>query len=126
MHTLLLPKFKELVSTFFLQFKDICNNIFIFFIEHEAARLAVHQRSDSAAAAHHVAATKDATLGPLNAGHNHIQNVPLPFYGNQRYQQTTPWNTFSSSPLDVAGNEWPAFSGSYVPSVKSGGYNVWG
>ena len=100
--------------------------------EQEAARLAVNQRTDTAAAAHHVAATKDAILGPLHAGNNHVPNIPLALHqhDNQQLSPTAPllpWNAYTA-PLAIAvgnNNDWPSFPQSYAPQVKSP-YNVWG
>lgn len=85
--------------------------------EHEASRLAAIQRSGSAAAAHHLIATKDSIVSPLLAGNNHIPTaVPLAipsFLGPQH-----PWHSlsFATEP------KWPSHTGVFAQKPIS----VWG
>ncbi|XP_058443004.1 uncharacterized protein LOC131425269 [Malaya genurostris] len=63
--------------------------------EHEAAKLAAHQRADSASLNHHVIATKDDAFAPLIYGGNQIPTTQLyralaePW--NQQFSAQAPW-----------------------------------
>lgn len=106
--------------------------------EHEAARIASVHRTDSAAASHHVAATKDATIGPLHAGNNHILTVPFPYHHHNPYAVTgggtssdfgspaaSPWNTLAAVQSVAGGaNDWLNYPAAFAPLKPS--YNVWG
>lgn len=101
--------------------------------EQEAARLASAHRSDSAAAQHHLSATKDVVLGPLHAGNNHVPNYQ-PGYPSHSHQQSAgphhvpaghgywpqPYAPFAAMPSGSGAADWPTYE-----TVKSG-YNLWG
>lgn len=97
-------------------------------IEQQAARLAAIQRTGSAASAHHLSATKDSAIGPINAGNNHVQNYPLAL-------SITPWNNFAAATNGAhsIGGGWPSATTVYVPPSSAGGstsfkpsFNMWG
>lgn len=85
------------------------SDTFVLFVaEQEAARLATAHRSDSAAASHHLSATKDVILGPLHAGNNHVPNVALPY----NYQQQQPQSPHSTGGLAAYATWPPVFAAS--------------
>lgn len=99
--------------------------------EQEAARIASAHRSDSAAAQHHLSATKDVILGPLHAGNNHVQ---LPYHAHQPHQShqnggyggwpqaltlATPYGGVASP--SASGADWSSYE-----APGKAGYNFWG
>lgn len=82
----------------------------MFTTEQEAARLALIQRTDTAAAAHHLAATKDSVLAPLTAGTNHIPGL--------QHITALPAHLTLPSP------KWPLTPSVFLP--KPFPYNLWG
>lgn len=92
--------------------------------------MASEHRSDSAAASHHLAATKDVILGPLHAGNNHVPNVPLPYH---THHSTGPaayaaWQG-SASPFATTGGgnpDWAAYTGAQNTPSSRPVYNPWG
>lgn len=100
--------------------------------EQEAARLASAHRSDSAAAQHHLSATKDVVLGPLHAGNNHVPQVQLgahnsghghgwPAHPHHAVPASAYWHPYAvPTSAGAAAPEWPTYD-----AVKSG-YNLWG
>lgn len=76
-----------------------------------------------------MAATKDAILGPLHAGNNHIQNIALQPqhhpYAAAISVPSSAWTNFATplgAPSAVA-NEWPTPYGG--PQAKPS-FNIWG
>jgi len=100
--------------------------------EHEASKLSAIQRSDAAAALHHLTATKDMALAPIAQGGNHA-SVLLPY----NFSFGGPWaQTMGVAPNNNNNNPWinsPSVPNYYtdapISSIKSSSsaYNqLWG